>query len=149
MRGAQKMAHSIVITTLSFPKRPKLLETFPHLAAQNPPSKTLLPAASAAAAGDDCEAAMATPADRRIVGAEVPIPGSDRVRWIDLTVPSSSPGPANPSDPFVCVAPRPASGCHMISCGESQHYLAWYVSWPTLSPRCFLCAVRMWGRCVS
>ncbi|KAK3155994.1 hypothetical protein QOZ80_2AG0101430 [Eleusine coracana subsp. coracana] len=68
---------------------------------------------------------MTTPAARRIVGAEVPIPGSDRVRWIDLTVPSSSPGPASPSDPFVCMPPRPASGCHIISSGESHHYLAW------------------------
>ncbi|KAL6888651.1 hypothetical protein ACP4OV_009677 [Aristida adscensionis] len=68
---------------------------------------------------------MAAPAARRIAGAEVPIPGSDRLRWIDLTVPSSSPGPAGPSDPFVCVPPRAASGCHVIPSGDSQYHLAW------------------------
>ncbi|KAL6629816.1 hypothetical protein ACP70R_029581 [Stipagrostis hirtigluma subsp. patula] len=68
---------------------------------------------------------MAAPAARRIAGAEVPIPGSDRLRWIDLTVPSSSPGPAGPSDPFVCVPARAASGCHIIPSGDSQYYLAW------------------------
>ncbi|TVU33474.1 hypothetical protein EJB05_25294, partial [Eragrostis curvula] len=121
------MAHTLTITRPSFSRSPKLVETFPHLAAQNPLSKTLLPSAAAAAAADDDgdgEGAMATPAPRRIVGAEVPIPGSDRIRWIDLTVPSS-PGLASPSDPFVCVPPRPASECHTIYFGESQHYLAW------------------------
>ncbi|XP_062218182.1 nuclear pore complex protein NUP160-like isoform X2 [Phragmites australis] len=71
---------------------------------------------------------MAAPAARRIVGAEVPIPGSDKLRWIDLTVPSSpSPAPASPSDPFVCVPPRAASGCHIILSGDSQYYLCWRI----------------------
>lgn len=93
-------------------------------------SKTLLPAAAAGVAdADNGEAAMAAPAARRIVGAEVPIPGSDKLRWIDLTIPSSSASaPASPSDPFVCVPPRAASGCHIIPSGDSQYYLSWYVS---------------------
>jgi hypothetical protein len=92
-------------------------------------AKPLLPAAAAGVADDaDDEAAMAAPAARRIVGAEVPIPGSDKLRWIDLTIPSSSAAaPASPSDPFVCVPPRAASGCHIIPSGDSQYYLSWYV----------------------
>ena len=92
-------------------------------------SKTLLPAAAAGVADADAgEAAMAAPAARRIVGAEVPIPGSDKLRWIDLTIPSSSAAPASPTDPFVLVPPRAASGCHIIPSGDSQYYLSWYVS---------------------
>ena len=87
--------------------------------------KTLPPAAAAGADGDG-EAAMAAPATRRIVGTEVPIPSSDKLRWIDLTVPSSF-APASPADPFVCVPPRAASGCHIIPSGDSQYYLSWYV----------------------
>uniref|UniRef100_A0A0A9CSN5 Uncharacterized protein n=1 Tax=Arundo donax TaxID=35708 RepID=A0A0A9CSN5_ARUDO len=71
---------------------------------------------------------MAAPAARRIVGAEVPFPGSDKLRWVDLTVPSSSsPAPASPSDPFVCVPPRAASGCHIIQSGDLQYYLLWRI----------------------
>ncbi|XP_066329314.1 nuclear pore complex protein NUP160-like isoform X1 [Miscanthus floridulus] len=70
---------------------------------------------------------MAAPAARRIVGAEVPIPGSDKLRWIDLTIPSSSAAPASPSDPFVLVPPRAASGCHIIPSGDSQYYLSWRI----------------------
>jgi nuclear pore complex protein Nup160 len=85
-------------------------------------------ASAGVADADDGEAAMAAPAARRIVGAEVPIPGSDKLRWIDLTIPSSSAAaPASPSDPFVCVPPRAASGCHIIPSGDSQYYLSWYV----------------------
>ncbi|CAL5060334.1 unnamed protein product [Urochloa decumbens] len=69
---------------------------------------------------------MATPATRRIVGTEVPIPSSDKLRWIDLTVPSS-PAPASPADSFVCVPPRSASGCHIIPSGDSQYYLSWRI----------------------
>nr|CAB3445570.1 unnamed protein product [Digitaria exilis] len=65
---------------------------------------------------------MAAPATRRIDGAEVPIPSSDKLRWVDLTVPSSA--PAGPADPFVCVPPRAASGCHIIRSGDSQYYLS-------------------------
>ncbi|WVZ77924.1 hypothetical protein U9M48_025718 [Paspalum notatum var. saurae] len=69
---------------------------------------------------------MAGPPARRIVGAEVPIPCSDKLRWIDLTVPSAA-APASPSDPFVCVPPRAASGCHIIPSGDSQYYLLWRI----------------------
>uniref|UniRef100_A0A0E0JVF3 Uncharacterized protein n=1 Tax=Oryza punctata TaxID=4537 RepID=A0A0E0JVF3_ORYPU len=66
------------------------------------------------------------PTARTIAGTEVPIPGSDRVRWIDLTVPSTpSPSPEGDSDPFVLVPPRAASGFHVVSSGDSQCYLAW------------------------
>ncbi|XP_047080549.1 nuclear pore complex protein NUP160 [Lolium rigidum] len=74
---------------------------------------------------------MAAPAagSRKIAGTEVPITGSDKVRWIDLTVPSSpSAAPASPADPFVSVPPRAASGCHVVSSGgASQRYLAWRI----------------------
>ncbi|XP_062224093.1 nuclear pore complex protein NUP160-like isoform X2 [Phragmites australis] len=66
---------------------------------------------------------MAAPDARRIVGAEVPIPGSDKLRWIDLTVPSVA--PESPSNPFVCVPQRAASGSHIIPFGDSQYYLTW------------------------
>uniref|UniRef100_A0A0E0CFG1 Uncharacterized protein n=1 Tax=Oryza meridionalis TaxID=40149 RepID=A0A0E0CFG1_9ORYZ len=70
--------------------------------------------------------ATTTPAARKIAGTEVPIPGSDRVRWIELTVPSTpSPSPEGDSDPFVLVPPRAASGFHVVSSGDSQCYLAW------------------------
>ncbi|KAJ1277864.1 hypothetical protein BS78_04G035900 [Paspalum vaginatum] len=69
---------------------------------------------------------MAAPPARRIVGAEVPIPRSDKLRWIDLTVPSAA-APASPSDPFVCVPPRASSGCHIIPSGDSQYYLLWRI----------------------
>ncbi|KAL5211508.1 hypothetical protein ABZP36_022355 [Zizania latifolia] len=70
---------------------------------------------------------MATiPAARSIAGTEVPIPGSDKMRWIDLTVPSTPPpSPEGTSDPFVLVPPSAASGFHVISSGDSQSYLAW------------------------
>ncbi|CAM0946979.1 unnamed protein product [Alopecurus aequalis] len=71
----------------------------------------------------------ATSASRRIAGTEVPITGSDKLRWIDLTVPSTPfPEPASPADPFVSVTPRAASGCHVVSSGrDSQRYLAWRI----------------------
>uniref|UniRef100_A0A0E0G120 Uncharacterized protein n=1 Tax=Oryza nivara TaxID=4536 RepID=A0A0E0G120_ORYNI len=70
--------------------------------------------------------ATTTPAARKIAGTEVPIPGSDRVRWIELTVPSTpSPSPEGDSDPFVLVPPRAASGFHVVYSGDSQCYLAW------------------------
>uniref|UniRef100_A0A0E0N9P4 Uncharacterized protein n=1 Tax=Oryza rufipogon TaxID=4529 RepID=A0A0E0N9P4_ORYRU len=70
--------------------------------------------------------ATTTPAARKIAGTEVPIPGSDRVRWIELTVPSTpSPSPEGDSDPFVLVPPRAASGFHVVSSGDSQCYLVW------------------------
>ena len=82
--------------------------------------------------------AAATSASRRIAGTEVPITGSDKLRWIDLTVPSTpSPAPASPADPFVSVTPRAASGCHVVSSGsDSQRYLAWCVL--PLSPHCLV-----------
>jgi nuclear pore complex protein Nup160 len=83
---------------------------------------------------------MAAPASgsRRIAGTEVPITGSDKVRWIDLTVPYSlAAAPASPADPFVSVPPRAASGCHVVSSGgASQRYLAWCVTPP--SPHCLV-----------
>uniref|UniRef100_A0A0D3F0K4 Uncharacterized protein n=1 Tax=Oryza barthii TaxID=65489 RepID=A0A0D3F0K4_9ORYZ len=70
--------------------------------------------------------ATTAPAARKIAGTEVPIPGSDRVRWIELTVPSTpSPSPEGDSDPFVLVPPRAASGFHVVSSGDSQCNLAW------------------------
>uniref|UniRef100_A0A0D9YM82 Uncharacterized protein n=1 Tax=Oryza glumipatula TaxID=40148 RepID=A0A0D9YM82_9ORYZ len=70
--------------------------------------------------------ATTTPAARKIAGTEVPIPGSDRVRWIELTIPSTPPpSPEGDSDPFVLVPPRAASGFHVVSSGDSQCYLAW------------------------
>ncbi|XP_015689514.1 nuclear pore complex protein NUP160 [Oryza brachyantha] len=70
--------------------------------------------------------ASPTPAARRIAGTEVPIPGSDRLRWIDVTVPSTAPPAAEGDpDPFVLVPPRAASGFHVVSSGDSQCYLAW------------------------
>lgn len=79
--------------------------------------------------------ATATSTSCRIAGTEVPITGSDKLRWIDLTVPSPpSPAPASPADPFVSVPPRAASGCHVVFSGrDSQRYLAWCVL--PLSPR--------------
>jgi nuclear pore complex protein Nup160 len=80
--------------------------------------------------------ATTTPAARKIAGTEVPIPGSDRVRWIELTVPSTpSPSPEGDSDPFVLVPPRAASGFHVVYSGDSQCYLAWYagVASPSLT----------------
>ncbi|KAG8069728.1 hypothetical protein GUJ93_ZPchr0006g46450 [Zizania palustris] len=65
-------------------------------------------------------------AARSIAGTEVPIPDSDKMRWIDLTVPSPPPpSPEGTSDPFVLLPPRAASGFHVISSGDSQSYLAW------------------------
>lgn len=73
--------------------------------------------------------ATATSTSCRIAGTEVLITGSDKLRWIDLTVPSPpSPAPASPADPFVSVPPRAASGCHVVSSGrDSQRYLAWRI----------------------
>ncbi|KAI4964275.1 hypothetical protein ZWY2020_006756 [Hordeum vulgare] len=70
--------------------------------------------------------AAATSTSCRIAGTEVPITSSDKLRWIDLTVPSLA--PASPADPFVSVPPRAASGCHVVSSGrDSQRYLAWRI----------------------
>ncbi|OAY67593.1 Nuclear pore complex protein NUP160 [Ananas comosus] len=75
---------------------------------------------------------MAAAVVRAIAGAEVPIPGSDRVRWVELTVPSSSPSPPPPPPPSeppapaaaAAAEPRDVTGCLGVS-GDRASYLIW------------------------
>ncbi|XP_072978371.1 nuclear pore complex protein NUP160 isoform X2 [Typha angustifolia] len=65
-------------------------------------------------------------AARPLGGVEVPLPGSDRVRWVEVTVPSStssSPPPPPPSNPLPV---RNASGCHVIV-DDPQAYFIWRI----------------------
>ncbi|XP_078175498.1 SUPPRESSOR OF AUXIN RESISTANCE1 [Carex rostrata] len=56
-----------------------------------------------------------------IAGVEVPIPGSDKLDWISLTVPSSSP----PSSPFSdSVGSHDLAGCHVIE-DNPLAYIVW------------------------
>lgn len=61
------------------------------------------------------------------MGMEVPIIGSDDVKWIEVSVPSSRPPAAItvPSLSHPC-APltKDAASCHFI--GDPPHYLIWY-----------------------
>uniref|UniRef100_A0A1D1Y398 Nuclear pore complex protein Nup160 n=3 Tax=Anthurium amnicola TaxID=1678845 RepID=A0A1D1Y398_9ARAE len=76
--------------------------------------------------------AQTPPPNRPMDGMEVPIVGSDKVRWIELTVPSSprhsSPptrpaaGPESPSAP----PSRNAAACHVIP-GDPPAYLIWRI----------------------
>lgn len=57
-----------------------------------------------------------------IAGVEVPIPGSDKLDWISLTVPSSSP----PSSPFSdSVGSHDLAGCHVIE-DNPLACIVWY-----------------------
>ncbi|XP_008801415.2 nuclear pore complex protein NUP160 [Phoenix dactylifera] len=67
-------------------------------------------------------------ASRSLAGMEVPIAGSEKVRWIDLIVPSSSSMPSPPqlpsSQPSAPTAFRNAASCHVIP-GDPPAYLIW------------------------
>uniref|UniRef100_A0A0D9VC52 Uncharacterized protein n=1 Tax=Leersia perrieri TaxID=77586 RepID=A0A0D9VC52_9ORYZ len=136
MREAQEKK-SPALLTISLPQVPNPRRGLKFIGAffpTSPPKTRATPKPSAAAAAavvavavaGEASMAAATAAARTIVGTEVPIPGSDRIRWIDLTVPSTpSPSPEGDPDPFVLVPPRAASGFHVVSFGDSQSYLAW------------------------
>ncbi|MQL92399.1 hypothetical protein Taro_025019 [Colocasia esculenta] len=53
------------------------------------------------------------PPNRPLDGMEVPIPGSDKVRWIELTVPSS-PRAASPQESSPATSSRNAAACHVL-----------------------------------
>ncbi|KAJ0985190.1 hypothetical protein J5N97_003546 [Dioscorea zingiberensis] len=63
-------------------------------------------------------------AARSLGGVEVPIPGADKIRWTEITLPSSTPSPF-PQPPGVAPS-RDAAGCHYIS-GEPPLYLIWRI----------------------
>ncbi|RWW47950.1 hypothetical protein BHE74_00046025 [Ensete ventricosum] len=70
---------------------------------------------------------------RSLAGVEVPILGSDKVEWIQVTVPSSSfsSAAASASQPSplanggAAFAPRDAAGCHVIVGVDTKSYLIW------------------------
>ncbi|URE35061.1 Nucleoporin Nup120/160 [Musa troglodytarum] len=70
---------------------------------------------------------------RSLAGVEVPILGSDKVEWIEVTVPSSSfssaaastPQPSPLANGGAAFAPRDAAGCHVIEGVDTKSYLIW------------------------
>ncbi|CAA7392045.1 unnamed protein product [Spirodela intermedia] len=65
-------------------------------------------------------------------GVEVPIVGSEKVRWVELTVPSSprpsTPPPSAVASPEVSSStpPRNAAACHVVA-GDSPAYFIWRI----------------------
>lgn len=66
---------------------------------------------------------------RSIVGMEVPLTGSDLVKWVEVTVPSTR--SSSSSSPFAPLT-EDSTGCSVI--GDPSTYLIWYLSLPL----CFL-----------
>nr|XP_009417509.1 PREDICTED: nuclear pore complex protein NUP160 [Musa acuminata subsp. malaccensis]XP_018674063.1 PREDICTED: nuclear pore complex protein NUP160 [Musa acuminata subsp. malaccensis] len=70
---------------------------------------------------------------RSLAGVEVPILGSDKAEWIEVTVPSSSfsfaaasaPQPSPLANGGAAFAPRDAAGCHAIEGVDTKSYLIW------------------------
>ncbi|KAJ4792289.1 Nuclear pore complex protein NUP160 [Rhynchospora pubera] len=62
-------------------------------------------------------------AAKPVAGVEVSIPGSDKLDWISLTVPSSSPPSPSPLSSHT-VGSRDLAGCHIIK-DDPQSYIVW------------------------
>ncbi|WOL19781.1 hypothetical protein Cni_G28583 [Canna indica] len=76
---------------------------------------------------------MATAA-RSLAGVEVPVLGSDKLEWIELTIPFSSstvsaaasaPQTSSPPVDGAAFAPRNAAGCYVIDNADAKSYLIW------------------------
>ncbi|KAM0939366.1 hypothetical protein DsansV1_C21g0169861 [Dioscorea sansibarensis] len=63
-------------------------------------------------------------AARSLAGVEVPIPGADKIRWTELSIPSST--PSSSLHPLAVAPSRAAAGCHTIS-GDPSVYLIWRI----------------------
>ncbi|KAJ1698216.1 hypothetical protein LUZ63_006728 [Rhynchospora breviuscula] len=66
-------------------------------------------------------ASSTSAAAKPVAGVEVSIPGSDKLDWISLTVPSSSPPSPLPSH---TVGSRDLAGCHVIK-DDPRSYIVW------------------------